>query len=241
MSNLFTDEVTIDPTKDYSTELVGEGKKYKDWQSAARAILEKDLHISKIESETKALREDLQKRVTLEEVMTRLSQNKQEVPTPVTNPGEATPAQGLSKEQLEALVAAQVEQNIAKVKNETVAERNIAQVTEALRHAWGDNFSQVLGQKTAELGLGKDWVTDMARNQPKALLTLVGVGVPKQPEAALPNGGVNTAGFTSAPRGEKTNSYYAAMRKADPVKFHSKAVQDERWAQAHKLGDAFWD
>ena len=49
--DLFTMSTTIDPEKDYTAELVGEGKKFKDNKELARSKVESDLFISHLQKE----------------------------------------------------------------------------------------------------------------------------------------------------------------------------------------------
>lgn len=243
MSDLFKAEdiFVVDPNKDYSTDLVGEGKKFKDIAGLARSKVEGDAHITRIERENKELREDLAKRATLDEVMTRISQNKQETPPQGNQPPQGEPpAQGLTKAELEDYVSSK----LAEANAERTAQTNFGSVVAELKKAWGPDFQDKLEAKRAELGLGKEWLTQLAGAQPKAFLSLMGIGTSASvgtPFGVTPSG-VNSVAVTQAnSSGEKTQKYYKNLRATDPVKYNSKATQNEMYNQAMKLGEAFFD
>jgi hypothetical protein len=244
MSTLFDDTAApvVDPNKDYLPELVGEGKKYKDPSALAYAAVHKDAHISQLEKETKELREELVKRATLEEVMTRISQNKPVENKQVITPAEASQPESLTKEQLESLIAEQ----IARTRSEDTAKSNFDKVKDALQKAWGSDYQSKLDAKAKELGLGRDWMNQIAGSQPKAFLTLVGVDAKVAPGAVSPfdvsAAGVNTAALqNNSHRGERKKSYYDAMKNTDRNKYLSKEVQKEMYDQAMKLGIDYFD
>lgn len=246
MSDLFNSTVQLDPAKDYTAELVGEGKKFKDVAALAYGKLNSDIHASRLENELKELREDLAKRVTLEEVLTKINQNKQVEQNVDNQNGNATPAPTLTKEQLEALIASKVAEKINETAQERDAREAFDQVKKSLSSEWGADWQAKLEAKRQELGLGKDWMTQLAGSQPKAFLTLVGVTAPKTQGAVSPfdvsPGGVNTSALSNnSHRGEKTKAYYNKLRETDPVKYNSKSTKDEMYAQAMKLGESFFD
>ncbi len=236
------DVFEIDPNKDYSAELVGEGKPFKDLQALARSKVESNVHISRLEKETKELRDELQKRLTAEEIMTKITQAKQEIP-PEGNqlPKGDTPAPSLSKEELEKIVS----QKLSESEAARVAQSNFDTVISELNKAWGNDFRVKLAAKAKELGLGQDWLTQLAGDKPAAFLTLVGVNAPVQKDVSpfsVSPAGINTQGLSnSGHRGEKTAKYYAQLKITDPKRYHTKETQMEQYNQAMKLGEAYFD
>lgn len=247
MSNLFddTNAPVIDPNKDYSTELVGEGKKFKDIPALARAKVESDVFIDRLTKETKELRDELQKRLTLEEVMTKLSQTKKDDPKPATNPPEGNQPQALTKEQLEQIIAETVSKKAQETREEAEARQNFELVKAKLAEFWGSDFQIKLEAKAKELGLGKEWLTQLAGQKPQAFLTLVGA-TEQKPSGSnsafdITPAGVSAAAFGNKNRGEKTQSYYNQMKLSDPKKYFLKSTQDEMYQQAMKLKEAYFD
>lgn len=247
MSALFSKEdvFTVDPNKNYAEELVGEGKRFVDVPTLARSKVEGDAHAKRLEGELKELREELNKRLTVEEVLTKITQAKQAAPNPVTNPNEENPAPTPTKDELDKLVSDLVSKRVNESEAERTAKSNFDTVVTSLQKAWGDDFRAKLVTKANELGLGQEWLTQLAGSQPKAFLSLVGVTEAK-PQQALPFGvsptGINTAALTAnAHRGEKTASYYEKIRLSDPARYFSKEIQQEQYNQAMKLGEAYFD
>ena len=244
--SLFNDEVQLDPNKDYSADLVGEGKKFKDIAALAYGKMNSDVHTARLEKELKELREDLAKRVTLEEVLTKINQNKQnEQPVNNQNP-ETHSAPSLNKDELDKIIAEAVTKRVSQTQAERDAQAAFDQVKNALTKEWGAGWQEKLESKRKELGLGQDWMTQLAGSQPKAFLTLVGVNAPQTVGAVSPfdvsAAGVNSSALSaSGHRGEKTASYYQKLRQTDPAKYHSKAIQQEIYNQAMKLGEAYFD
>ncbi len=246
MSDLFDNkEPVIDPNKDYSTELVGEGKKFKDIPALARSKVEGDFFVGKLQNENKELRDELQKRLTLEEVMTKLAQTKAESNKEVITPLEGNQPQALTKEQLEAFIAEKVGKSIQETRAEAEARQNFEHVKAELKKAWGLDFQGRLEAKASELGLGKEWLTQLAGQKPTAFLTLVGVSgtKPSGSNSAfdITPSGVSAASIGDGNRGEKTQKYYNQLKLSDPNKYFSKSTQKEMYDQAMKLGEAYFD
>lgn len=241
--SLFNDEVQLDPNKDYSTELVGEGKKFKDIAALAFGKMNSDVHTARLEKELKELREDLAKRVTLEEVLTKINQNKQAEPKVDNQDTNAKPAPGLSKEELDKLILDAVSKKVIETETEKQAKAAFEQVSKSLEGVWGPGWKERLDQKRQELGLGREFMTQLAGSQPKAFLSLVGVDAPKSPSASpFDVSTVNTQALHNGTKsGVKTQKYYQEMRKSDPKRYHSKEIAVEMHDQAIKLGEAFFD
>ena len=94
VAELFNDPVedvanlpVVDPNKNYLEELVGEGKKFKDPVALARSKVESDRHIAKLESELKAIRTDMNSRLSLEDLVTKLASARPE-PSPPASSGD---------------------------------------------------------------------------------------------------------------------------------------------------------
>src|SRR5688500_13285080 len=70
----------VDEDKDGEAELVGEGKKFKDHKSLAKGKAESDAFISHLQKELAEMREELNKRITFEDLMTKITENKSTAP-----------------------------------------------------------------------------------------------------------------------------------------------------------------
>lgn len=225
--SVFEADDRIDPDKNYLEEYVGEGKKFADAAELARAKAESDAFIERMKRENAELRKEVEIRTGLEDFL-----NQQKVlrtkdsPTQPDNPPPAQrdePAQP-NPVDVETLVNDVISKRTAAERRE----QNLRQVVDVLRKNYGNGYSKVMEDKAVELGVGKDWLDNLAKEQPKAFLNLVGVSdspsrQPNPAPAARANPGLGKSDV-------KNFNYYEAIRKSDPVKYAS--LQKEIMQQA---------
>lgn len=240
---------TLDPQKDYLAEYVGEGKKFKDAAALAYSKAQSDAFITQLQREAAELREDLSKRKTMEEVLSNL-QNTPNQPNGGNAPagGSENNSSALDEETLNRLIQDRVKATIESTEAERNAKSNVELVKNTLVSTWGNDYVAKLEAASAELGLSKDFVTSLARTQPKVLLKLVGAEA-SQPRAEAnifspSTAGVVSAGLTarnssSLPEQEKY-SYWQKMRTENPNFYHSPVAAKARFEAAKKHGEAFF-
>ncbi len=245
---LFTDPSNIkpvyeiDPKKDYLPELVGEGKKYSDPSALARSRLEADNHIARLERENAGVRAELQKRLTVEELMTKLQASQ----APVIGTDNQTPkddgvqtqqtANGPQKpEDIQKLVQAE----LARARAVDQATNNLQFAKTKLIEAFGDNFKSVLDAKVKELGVTQEYMNQLAATAPNVLLKLVEAEKPVQTqnqnqqtrsissEKQILNTSTPNDGF----RGQK---FYTELLKKEPTVFWNAKTQLEMHNMAMK-------
>src|SRR5665213_438607 len=221
-----TTVLDIDPTKDYSADLIGEGKKYATVKDAARALLEKDVHINRVQTDAQALRDDLNKRMTTEELLQKLKESNQSPNLPNAGnlaAGDQGDAPLLKPEQIDALIKRSVSEAVTSLSTEAEAK---------------------------ELGVSEDWITQAARTTPKVLLTLVTQGETGkqkvQDNLFVPSPtGINSAGLNRASSSnlppEAKYSYWKAMRDTNPKQYHSVPETQKRHKAAGTYGEAFYN
>jgi len=246
---LFEDEeiqdLIVDPNKDWYSEYVGEGKRYQDEKALARAAAEKDAFIERLKRENAALRGESKAKTTLEELVDQLRRGPRETPnsdvTPQTN--EQVSQKTFTPEEVQALIRQELDQQ-TKVRTQ---QQNIEQVKAKLQEAWGQDYVRKLEQTAKELGVGKDFLQDMAAKAPQAFLRTVGVQQATTPKdnpvdlfSNLPKPSVNTSMYKTGD-GERRKSYYDRLLREDRQKYLSKEVQNEMHKQAMKLGPDFFD
>lgn len=246
MSDVFASQTpAIDPAKDYLPDLVGEGKKYATPADLARAVLHKDLFINKLEDETKELRGELNTRMKMEEFVDKMS--SLEKPALVTNQ-EQDRSQSVEPPQVATVKPEDVSKTVDAIlaERERVGQekRNLLDVQARLTEHFGDRASQVVDDKASKLGLGKEFLKNLAATQPKAFYAILGLDTPPR-QAENPASGlrsqVNSDAFRPDVRGEKTQTYYDKLRQTDKAKYFSQEVQVEMHKQAVKLGADFFD
>lgn len=224
----------IDPNKDYLAELVGEGKKYADVKALARAAAEKEAMIVTQRRETHELRDALNARMKMEELVTKLA-SLEKPASPAATPAqvEVTDKSALTPEDIQA----QVEATLSLREAENARKRNLINVTETLRNAYGQDFAHVVQQKAQAIGVETSYLNNLAATQPQVLYALLGINqAPAAPFQAPPKTGKNSDSFT--PQGkEKTLSDYNKLPLAERL---SQKVQIEMHNQAKKLGPDFF-
>lgn len=221
-----TDPAKKDTPKDLISELVGDGKKYKTVEELARGRLEADVHIARLETEAKDLREKVAKAASVEDVLAAVKANAasaKDTPDP-----KDTPATGVS------LTAEQV----AKIVAEQVTGLRTKEVRDANRLKANAEMVKLFGEKAQEVYL-KEASTPELQAVLKELAEVnpdkfVAMFTPKDVKSQdLDKGGKNTAALNLTQLGtlqQGTQAYYAELRRKEPKKYYSPAVQ----LQMHK-------
>lgn len=243
-----TSDTDLEQDKDYVTELVGDGKKFKSIEDLAKGKVQSDRFITNLQTELAELRADLKARTTFEELLTNMNSNtKTPDPartnaTPLLGDGdEGNATAGLTAEQIEEMV----NRRLSAAEQTRVESQNFTYVQEKLREKFGENFSTQLKQTAAEMGLDPAYLNQLAKTQPKVLLKLVDADGPVT-SFTHNNTSTNTSSVNSGavPRGnttgEKLKSYYDNIRRTDPNAYWKPKIQNEIHAQATRLGETFY-
>lgn len=236
MTDIFkTDDLpVIDPEKDYFTDLVGEGKKYTDQRAAGRALMEKDLFIERLKRENAGIRQELSSRAAIEDTLKKIDEKIQPRETPPNHGGDRVVEQQaptVDPQTLEAKIAELMNQR----DTQRTLESNERAVQDRLRKVFGDNYQTHVSQKASELGVGTEFLSDLARRQPQAFFAILGVdeNKPIDRQVVPPQA---TFRPTSGANGMKTYSYYENIRKTNPSEYWKPAVQNEMFRQLEELG-----
>jgi len=230
-------ETIIDPTKDYLSELVGEGKKFTDAAALARGKAEADAHIRRLEREAQALRTDLENSVRMKEFLDNL---KSVAPTKTAEELNAgTPPREPNADVPKGLSLADVEKLMQERERSARENQNLEKAVSVAKQAFGANYGHVLSQKAEEMGISKEWLTDVAKTNPTAFLKLVGAETGNQNTTLFPQSSVRSVPQNNVQT--KNLAYYQKLRKDDPVRYHSREVQMEMHREAEKQGDSFFN
>lgn len=256
MTDLFSQQTNgdtnIDPSKNYYEELVGEDKKFKTNEDLAKAKAESDRFIQQLQGELAGIRQELSTRQTLEELMTKVGSQRAPENTPPGNnqnpngDDDGRNVKALSEEDIARLV----EDRLTKAERARVHNSNLETVKQTLVESFGSDYVTHLKAKAAELGVSEEYLNSMAKETPKAFLKLVEADGAKRatPVAGglfTPPSGANirstdqSKGFS--PTGIPKMSYYENIKRTDPTKYWSAAVQNKMHKDAIALGEAFFD
>ncbi|MGW8180839.1 MAG: hypothetical protein ACWGQW_19075 [bacterium] len=150
-------------------ELVGEGKKYGSLDDAMKSIPHAQEHISRLEQELHALRDDLKSRQTTEEILNSFAEKARGNAEPRRS--DPTPNAPIDPNAVATLVLKALD---TKQREETQT-ANEATAIKAFREMHGDAAKEALDEKAKELGVNTDFLKSVARSSPSAFLKLVGV------------------------------------------------------------------
>lgn len=224
------------------TEKFKNDKGELDVVALAKGKIEADAFIERLKSEQSELRQDLNSRTALEELLNDLKTARQPAsngqPQAPVNEPEPRDKAALSKEDLVALVR----EELSTTQKQLHAQRNIDFVEAELTKQWGTSVRSKLEAKARELDVSLDFLKNIAAQRPKAFLEMVGAKVVQQ---------VDTSGITPPPSRQnvplreptkdRTMSYYRELRKSNPTLYWSPQTQLQEMNDAKRLGEAFYD
>jgi hypothetical protein len=215
-----SDTLTIDPNKDYHADLVGEGKKYKTDAELAKAAVFKDAHISRLEreaAEARAKTEDLQNelstRTRLEALVDNITSNTSKTPSSEepTRLREQVPSSHLTptqlEEQIDALLTSREKARLGKTNRDLVKTK--------LVETYGPNYSNKVREQGSALGLGENFLNNLASENPTAFFKLLGIEA-KTPTRSIfspPVSEINSDATAFSPNASTRNkAYYDKLR-----------------------------
>ncbi len=241
--NTDQDEPVIDQSKDYLAELVGEDKKFKSPQDLAKGKAEADVFIEQLKGELAGLRQELNTRLKLEEVVDRISSSSK---SPSSEHEPEAHEQDVSKS---AITPEAVQEIVAKTltdaQKSTQRANNTRFVEQKLQEAFGPTFRRTIKEQAQKLGIGEEFASNLAAEQPNAFLKLFDVRPQTEVSSTsqgAPRSEVNSEAFSSRGNaGVRRKSFFDDLRKKDPGRYWSVAVQNELHREAHKQGEAFFD
>src|SRR5574343_1466748 len=229
-----------DESIDLAAELIGEGKRYKTVQDAAKALTEKDKFIERLKAENAEARASLRGEQRMDEFLEKLkAATTGNASTQNTNSGEPATNQNQFNNipTPKALTAEEVQEMLDKREREKQEAANLALAVQKVREAFGANHSAVLQQKAAELGMTPEYLTNLAKSQPKAFLKLVEADQAPEGRVPTPTTSLNTNALATQKRGgERDQKYYSELRKKiGDAEFFKPSVQNQLHKDAQRL------
>lgn len=242
--DLFEPVVSEDDKRDYLAELVGDDKRFKTPQDLAKSKFHGDDHIKKLETELASLRQDLSTRLTLEELADRISSIQDENDS-LNNRNTNGEFNNEASNQSSSLTPEQVDNmfnsKLAEYDKTKLKEANSAYVLKELQNLYGGKYAERIKAESDRLGLGKEFVNNLAAEQPQAFLKIFGTNPSfGNNDVANPPKGNITIGQGPLHR-ERTESYYNELRDKDPTSYWSPKVQNQLHKDAIDLGERFFD
>lgn len=223
------DAGTNSAQKGLYSELVGEGKKYKDAEALAKSKMEADTFIERLKSEKEEVVKELQKKLEAEQILEDL---KKQISAgnqpPATSQPQSAPT---SPEELGRLV----DERIQETEVRRAYDKNVAEADQFITSKFGGKpeATKFIEAKSEEFGVSKSWLMDMAGRNPKALYKLLGVEAPNPNAAQPPIVQKSTVKMDrEPPSGSKTKSHYDDIRRTNPSLYFSPKIQKEIFESA---------
>jgi hypothetical protein len=236
-------DVFEDQNKDYLTELVGEGKKFKDAAALAKAKVEADNFIEQLKRENANMRQTVSSGEKLDALLDQLKKlqppSSGNTNTSGNPPLESNPNQNQSNS-IKALTVEEVSKLLDDREVKAREQANLNFAVQKVKEAFGANSKSVVEAKASELGMTYESLLEQAKTHPQVFLKLVEANGPTN-VAGAPKTQVNSAATKDANGNIKNNAYYAKLRKEmGNAEFFKPAIQNEMERNAKQLGDAFW-
>jgi hypothetical protein len=208
------------------------GETWKDPEVIAKGKLEADALIEQQRQELQELRE----RVAKEEYSKTLLETLQEKPAaPIQQPEvndnrEAAENTTLNADTVKGLVA----EYLSETQQKERATLNLQKVEDALAKSLGDNATQIVKQKAAEMGVDINFLRSVAEQSPDAFLKLVVTEAPTEGGHVTPNKTNTAAGFDSS--SERNWDYYERLRRENRKEYWTPAIQNQMVEDKQRLG-----
>ena len=231
----------VDETTSLVDQLVGEGKKFKTPEDLAKGKVEADRFIESLKRENEGMRQDLNARLKMEDLIEKLKNSK---PTDTNQQPTGSNEQPLgdqlqiSPKDIEQLLDDKLKER--ETQRQMESNRNL--VIGELSKVYGPDYGKVVQDKANELGVSVSFFQDMVDKQPRAFLKLMDTTKKPSTPPVNPNPfrtSVNTSAIDSKNSGQKDWNYYEKMRKENPGNYWKPETQLELHKAAIAQGDNF--
>ena len=225
LANKQNDQIADVTGEDALKHMVGEGAKYATVEDLAKAALNGQVHISKIEQENADLRDSTDKAKGIDDILAALkgSQHKDEddgnhPPADQQKPGGSD----------EVSIADQITAAFAKRDQGQVDKKedaNLVETVDLLAKAYGDKANEVYAQVGKDLGIDME---ALAKKSPQAVMKLVADARPASNTSGLPQSTQHLNDDVTFTGGVMTKDAIAIQFKAGKLDRYQKiALENE--------------
>lgn len=233
-------ETTVDPTKNYLEELVGDGKKFKTVEDLARGKYEADLHVSlknreldALTAEYKRLQNEYNAGPKLQEVLDKiLTAQTSSSETPKANDNNTAPP-AFDPSQLDSLL----ESKLQKISAAKQAQENTKLVKDTLQAQFGDGFSAMLQAQTQKLGLTKEMVDNLVQTSPDAIFRIMGTNQAKDNTFQAPPRSSRQSTDFAPNTNKRTFAYWKEEAKKKPGLFSDPKAHNQMLEDIKAIGE----
>jgi hypothetical protein len=231
-------------TDNFYESLVGPGKKFKDPEELAKGKATSDEYILTLEARFDQMREENEKlrtenmaKAKLEDLLDQWQTRKPQLPDTTEPKVEAKIAP--SKEEFISLIDTRVQERETQKRQK----ENYDLVKTKLQQTYGEHYASSLSSQMEELGITEEFLNNAARNNPKALLKML--GIEDQPTVnrdyyTPPRSQVRPA-IAKPAQEQRTWSWYQNLKETKPKEYYSAKTNVQMHKDALALGEAFED
>lgn len=233
----------------------------KDHNVVAKAKVDSDRYIRKLQEELNGMRKELNTRISLEEFLEKTNKERPSPPERSRDDNQYRSQYDMEDEEDRGDKTKKnqgnevdLSQEVEKTLNQKLAEREaIAREQQHLdfvkseaTKALGPEYPYLFSQKAKEMGLSTEYLQNMAKEQPKAFLSLMlGQDYKKADTGTPPGGSVSgesrQAMMDNHPITGKKFSDFEEIRKNDPKRYWTPSVQNELFKAAKEADKKGYD
>ena len=221
------DNTAANTTTDETTDVV------------AKRLEEKDNFIKQLQSETAEMRAEIAR---LHEASKQLDPLKRELQSIKAELNNGQPRGNTSPALSEVDIRSLVQQTITEAESNKTAEHNLKEASDKIASVYSGDVTrahQAMAQKASEYGLSVEFLKSVAAKSPSAFMKFMTESTAQSADkgSSFVQSKVNTNALgnqNNAAIKEGTEAYYSKMRREDPAKYYSPAVQLKKMEDARK-------
>lgn len=218
-----TDEVPVPDVK--YDDLVGEGKKYKTNDDAAKALAHKDQYIKRLEQENAEAREAAASRMNEEDFLKKLEEVTRKSPEP-----REQPVVQRDEPEKSAVTPEDIERILETREAKRQREANLSSVTTKLQETFGDEYKSRVQSQAKALGVDTSFLTDVAAKNPTAFYKLMGLDSQTRREDTFAPPATRVTTVLPSHSGVKDYNYFRKLRQEKGEGWYfSMPVQQDIW------------
>lgn len=214
--------VDVNPQADLLKMVLNERgePKYSSLEEAFKGLANAQQYIPQLKTELTAkeqelaqLREELAKRQSVEEVVSKLTTAQQQQP-------QATTSGVIDEQGIEALISSK----LSAFEQQKVQQTNVEFVQQELVKLYGEKTKELVAAKASELGMSVEELGSMAATKPKAVLSWF-AQAPQQSTTSVTTSSVNTSKFQQAPQepvGRPSKSLLSGASSQEQIEYMRK-------------------
>jgi curved DNA-binding protein CbpA len=207
----------------------------KSKYEADEFIKMKNAQFDTLSADYQRLKADYDARASLEELLTKAQNFREESPPPNANTSKPTQPDLSEIERL-------VESKLTAREKQRLADENLKKSKELVREKYGSKSTEFLRNKMEELDLTEEEMNAWAARSPKSFIRTLGLDdpAPQQSFQTPPASRYNSAQFKPTTE-KRTWSYYQDLKAKDPKAWLDPKIQTQMYHDAQRLGAEFGD